>query len=118
MEPIGQRCLFCGGEVNHADHWEHCDGRQGRAETPPFDGETYEHERDHARLARQLDAVRVLMLDGRWRTLPEIAAQVEGSEAAISARLRDLRKTKFGAFDVQRRYLAHGLFEYRIKLAA
>ena len=26
------RCLFCGGDVTHDDHWQRCDGRQGRVE--------------------------------------------------------------------------------------
>jgi hypothetical protein len=87
---------------------------QYEAPTLPFDGETYEPARDHVRLARQLAGVRALMADGRWRTLPEIARHVEGSEAALSARLRDLRKRKFGGRTVERRYLAGGLFEYRV----
>jgi hypothetical protein len=28
----GQRCLFCGGDVEHADHALHCDGKQGHVE--------------------------------------------------------------------------------------
>ncbi len=32
MPQEGTRCLFCGGPVNHTDHWLHCDGRQGTLE--------------------------------------------------------------------------------------
>lgn len=82
-----------------------------------FDGATYERERDGDRLGAQMKAVRDLMLsgDGAWRTLPHIAAWVGYPEASVSARLRDLRKTKFGAYNVERRYVANGLWEYRVK---
>ena len=82
---------------------------------PHFDGKTYEPALDHARLTSQLDRVRELMRDGQWRTLHDILVAVDGaSEAAISARLRDLRKAKFGLFHVERRRVAGGLFEYRV----
>lgn len=79
-----------------------------------FDGETYEEGRDGKRLSRQLLAVRSLMADGEWRTLGEIAARVGCSEASASARLRDLRKTKFGAMTVDRSSRGRGLFAYRV----
>lgn len=79
-----------------------------------FDGETYERARDHDRLAAQLAQVRGLMLDGDWRTLAEISLSVGAPEASVSARLRDLRKKKFGEYTVERRYRGAGLYEYRI----
>jgi len=79
-----------------------------------FDGETYVAERDYERLSGQLKAVFDLMQDGRWRTLGEIRKTVEGSEAAISARLRDLRKRKYGAHEVQREHIERGLYRYRM----
>jgi hypothetical protein len=86
---------------------------------PPFDGETYDPDRDGQRLGRQLAAVSNLMADGQWRTLSEIAEAVRGesgraSEASCSARLRDLRKPKFGAHTVDRRNAGDGLWEYRV----
>ena len=82
---------------------------------PDFDGETYDRERDHARLGKQLTLVRDLMLDGRWRSLTDIRWRSGvASEASISARLRDLRKRKFGGFTVERRYAGDGLWEYRL----
>jgi hypothetical protein len=60
-----------------------------------FSGETYDQGRDRGRLARQLIGVRTLMQDGVWRTLHEIGLHVQGSTAALSARLRDLRKKRF-----------------------
>jgi len=85
---------------------------------PDFDGLTYVRDFDHARLTGQLRRVATLMRDGTWRTLDEIrVATGDRSSASISARLRDLRKTKFGGFNVQRRSRGgriHGLFEYRL----
>lgn len=89
--------------------------------TPDFDGETYERERDHARLGKQLRAVRDVMLDARWRTLADISWMLNVGhrkhytpESSISARLRDLRKPKFGGYTVERRYAGEGLWEYRL----
>jgi len=81
---------------------------------PHFDGETYEADLDHSRLSRQLATVKRVMLDGRWRTLFEIHALTREPEASISARLRDLRKEKFGGYLVRRRRRSRGLFEYKL----
>jgi hypothetical protein len=92
--------------------------------TPPpsqiefrFDGDTFDPDLDGTRLFAQLKRVRALMGDGAWRTLAEISAATADPEASISARLRDLRKPKFGAFTIERRRRGeahHGLFEYRL----
>jgi hypothetical protein len=87
-----------------------------------FDGKTYDPALDHDRLRTQLGRVYALMIDGRWRTLYEIAGRIRhGSEAAVSARLRDLRKPRFGSYRVLRRrcdpdrtYSAQGTWEYRV----
>lgn len=82
----------------------------------PFDGDTYDPEKDGARLGKQLLAVRKLMLDGIWRTLAEIERDTGYPQASVSARLRDLRKEKFGGYSVERRRseYAAGLYEYRV----
>jgi hypothetical protein len=82
-----------------------------------FDGSTYQEKHDGKRLSNQLKNVRDLMLDGSWRTLGEIQARVGGSEAGLSARLRDLRKERFGAFQVNRRRVddhSKGVWEYQV----
>lgn len=79
-----------------------------------FDGETYEPKKDQRRLSGQLFAVRTLMADKKWRTLAEISATVGGSEAGVSARLRDLRKPRFGSYTVNRRRKEGGLWEYQV----
>ena len=85
----------------------------------PFDGETYVPALDGERLKSQLERVKALMSDGRWRTLADIRYACGGTEAAVSARLRDLRKDRWGAHTVERRRVpdADGLHEYRLILA-
>jgi hypothetical protein len=80
-----------------------------------FDGATYAPALDHARLGGQLLAVFDFMQDGAWRTLAEVSAVVGGSEAAVSARLRDLRKEKYGAHEVDRQRIEAGLWKYRLR---
>ncbi len=82
-----------------------------------FDGSTFVPERDGERLRSQLQRVRDLMIDGQWRTLAQIASNVGGSEAGISARLRDLRKPRNGGYTVERKYAGEGLFEYRLEIS-
>jgi hypothetical protein len=79
-----------------------------------FDGKTYDHVRDSARLGHELGRVWSVMRDGRWRRLTQIAMLAEAPEASVSARLRDLRKDRFGSHTVERRYVAAGLWEYRV----
>jgi len=81
-----------------------------------FDGETYDHERDSPRLTTQYDRTFNLMRDGAWRTLAEIASAIGCPEASVSARLRDMRKARFGEHTVSHRIRegATGLWEYRL----
>lgn len=84
-----------------------------------FDGKTFVRKHDASRLGALLGAVKRVMLDGQWRTLAEIHTAIGGlgTEASISARLRDLRKEKFGGLTVERRRRGEpsdGLHEYRV----
>ena len=91
-----------------------------------FDGETFNHWLDSARLHGQLLRVFRVMRDGKWRSLARIQLECiafrtkpgRDSEAAISARLRDLRKPKFGGHTVKRRRVPgeNGLHEYQLVL--
>lgn len=81
---------------------------------PSFDGATFDRKRDGARLQKQLNDVRDFMADGEWRTLNGIAWATSHPEASVSARLRDLRKAKFGGHVVERRAVKRGLFKYRV----
>lgn len=81
-----------------------------------FDGSTYERAKDCKRLNRQFDAVEKLMKDGKWRSLRDISLELDFPEASVSARLRDMRKPRFGAYVVERRRVDCDLFQYRVKL--
>lgn len=48
----------------------------------------------------QHERVRAFMSDGSWRDLEEIVEACGGTAASVSARLRDLRKEKFGSHTV------------------
>jgi len=78
------------------------------------DGETYNAEFDYDRLNRQMKRVWSVMADEKWHTLYEIGRITSEPEASISARIRDLRKAKFGGHIVERRYLGDGTWEYRL----
>ncbi len=79
-----------------------------------FGGSTYREARDGERLRGLLLRVYSAMSDGQWHTLSELAQKCGGSEASVSARLRDLRKPRFGGYTVDRRRVSGGLFEYRV----
>jgi hypothetical protein len=79
-----------------------------------FDGSTFVPSRDEVRLTGQVGRVWDCMIDGRWRTLRELAYCADGTESSVSARLRDLRKERFGSHVVERQYIQNGLFKYRL----
>ena len=82
--------------------------------TCTFDGETIDRKRDTSRLKSQLSDLKRFVADGNWHTLDEIANRLGYPEASISARLRDLRKAKFGSHIIEREYVERGLFRYRL----
>lgn len=109
------------GRFNHVSlSWEAAP--EAGAKNPPvadMDGSTYEAKADKGRLNQQLQKVFETMSDGVYRTLTEIEETTKFPQASISARLRDLRKPKFGGYVVERRLRgprSKGLFEYRLKL--
>lgn len=56
------------------------------------------------------------MRDGQWRTLALIAAWINEPEASVSARLRDLRKKRYGSHIVHREYVSDGIWRYRLEV--
>lgn len=82
-----------------------------------FDGETI-RAIDIPRLAGQCAKVFELMKDGEFRTLTQIATAIGGLETSAGARLRDLRKERFGAHTVVSRQVkgAPLLYEYQVIL--
>jgi hypothetical protein len=56
------------------------------------------------------------MRDGKWLTLGEIAQIIGAPMQSVSARIRDLRKERFGGHVIERRRFGYGgTFEYRLK---
>jgi hypothetical protein len=86
------------------------------SDLPDFDGATYIRALDHERLGAQLLRVARVMADGAWHTLRGISGLTGDPEASVSARLRDLRKRKFGGHSVLRERVARGLWRYRLVL--
>lgn len=83
-----------------------------------FNGPEYQTGADHKRLTKQHDIILALMIDGKWRTLNQIAEITNQPQASVSAQLRHLRKPRFGSYTVERRPSGNrdfGLFEYRVK---
>jgi len=90
-----------------------------------FDGPAYDAEKDCARLSGQIEGVLLALksgeLRGRWMTVSEIRNYChkilaeDYPEASISAQCRNLRKQKFGRWNVQSRYRKSArIFEYKI----
>ena len=78
-----------------------------------FDGDTITPD-DFPRLNRQLRVVYEVMRDGYWHSLKSLARETGEPEASISARLRDLRKPKFGGFTVVRENQGNGFYLYML----
>lgn len=85
---------------------------------PRFRGATYDATLDGQRLTSQLAAVIALMRDGQFRTLSQIKEAIgRGSEAGISARLREMRHPDAGGYVIERKRvgdLKSGLWAYRM----
>lgn len=79
-----------------------------------FDGETFDPVQDRIRLNRQSRNVFNLMKDEKWRTLTELSETLRAPTTSISARLRDMRKKRFGSHTVNRRRVHGGVFEYQL----
>jgi hypothetical protein len=88
--------------------------------SPQFDGKTFSRSEDGSRLLTQQTATERLMHDGCWRTLPDIQQALRrvyglsATEQGVSARVRDLRKAKFGGYEIERRRRSAGVWEYRM----
>lgn len=78
------------------------------------DGDTFNPERDMDRLNSLRERVLSYMLRHGWVTLDELVKACGGTTASASAKLRDARKLRFGAWIVERRHVTGGLYEYKI----
>lgn len=81
--------------------------------TPPanhrFLGSTFDEKRDRARLSKQLQTVHDVLVDGRKRSLRQLADAAECPEASASARFRDLKRL---GFPVSKENAGGGLWLY------
>lgn len=92
-----------------------------------FGGRTFDPALDEQRLLTQLGRVFDAMRDGQWWTIPQLyshcvlcrtVAGLDGadSHAGISARIRDLRKPRFGGYEVEHERVSGGLWRYRLQV--
>lgn len=63
---------------------------------------------------RLVEKCRLLMADGDWWTIPTMAAALPCSQTGASARIRDLRKVRFGSHTVVKKRIGGGLYAYRM----
>ena len=68
-----------------------------------------------------LSIIRSLMLGGRWYTIPGLQVAIQKKtdqhvmETTISARIRGLRLSRYGGYEIQRERLPNSkLFRYRL----
>jgi hypothetical protein len=89
----------------------------------PINSPAYERPIDDSRILPQRERVLQFMLriaeinrGAKWLTLREVSDALGFPEASISARFRDFRKNKFGAYEVDRRRRVEqkGTWEYRV----
>jgi hypothetical protein len=81
----------------------------------PFSG-PHEPE-DVPRFGAQLAAVRDFMASGEWVTLTQIAAAAKCTTQSASARVRDMRKPRWGSHVVERRKIpTTNVYQYRLVL--
>lgn len=82
-----------------------------------FDGATIREDSGAPiRLTTMLGRVLNELGDGEWHTIAQLQAVAGGMQTSISARLRDLRKPRFGARRVERKFVRDGLYIYRLVL--
>lgn len=72
-----------------------------------------------AKLSAHIAAVKSVMYRKGWMTLDliEIRLYANGVNLptqSVSARVRDLRKARYGSHIVERRYAGSGVYEYRL----
>lgn len=73
---------------------------------------------DYERLTKQIDRVHAVLALGQWMTVEQIKIRIRDwfsvtdPENSISAQCRNLRKQKFGGYQIERRRVGN-VYEYR-----
>ena len=116
-EDLLSRVMATGGKDRSAAILKCIEAGVAHANDPDPDQIPLFSDDDRERLNHQRERVFDLMKDGKARTLEQIAAAIGApatSIPAISARLRDARKARYGRHIVEKQQLRPGLFEYRL----
>ena len=79
-----------------------------------FSGSTYDEKLDQYRLGSQLNDVWQYIKDGEWHYPEEMEEALDHRWASMSARLRDFRKDRFGAHNIERERVRGGSWRYRL----
>jgi len=77
-----------------------------------FDGKTYDAKQDKKRLSGNLLAVFDVLKNGEKMTLFELSKQSGVPLNSVSSRFRDLRKRKFGGYNMRSERLLGGTWVY------
>ena len=116
-------CQACGGSGKVFDSQigveRMCDCRAVRLPPPDVNPDApagIEEADDVVRLNKQQARVWAILKDERWHTIFEIAEWCGVPPQSVSARIRDLRKDKYGGHTVARESLGGGLFRYKLQI--
>jgi hypothetical protein len=89
-----------------------------RYDKRPFGGDQY-HDEDEQKLRRNTDAIRELLVGhpGQWFSVAEIRRACKLSpDTEVTARLRDLRKPRWGAWAIDCERQRDGVYRYRLRV--
>lgn len=104
------------GDSQAENGWRRDDGRRGGLEQIELRREDDPGQDHGAREPHpQLDAVWQVVRDGLWYSIEDIALLAGCAPTSASARLRDLRKPKYGGWDVERAYAGGKQWRYRVR---
>ncbi len=79
-----------------------------------FDGPTYDPALDEVRLKGQIQDVFGFLSRWDWCSVGEIALATGHPHNSISAQIRNLRKEKHGAWEIERRREGTGFFQFHL----
>ena len=79
-----------------------------------FDGPEPDEPRLTGQIERVWNVARNRVSNGGWFTVDYIVQRTGFPANSVQAQLRNLRKARFGAYLVERRRSAEGLYEYRV----
>jgi hypothetical protein len=88
---------------------------------PRFDSGVTLTTSDHVRLGNQLARVLAVLGDGRWYSVPALRKaiyatwRIEDPEPSLSAQIRNLKKSKHGGHQIERRRNGN-TYEFRLKV--